>query len=240
MMHRDGDLYYWTGKSTQTYPDLLVPFLGIDRPWMPNERLGISPVNGIATMPLERWRVLGTEDFGGERAIKVEIEPHEPFDCGRDGRLNVAQVFIAWFLPERGYALRRAEQQMRYRIGEKTFRSDWKLPPTVYEATEFQQFREMWFPTAGKVESYYPDLEEPVEKPDWDKIADELLATEGKSLTEGMLQAKLTTRREWHVVDLKSLEPQTKLWFDAPDGAVVMNSDDDTHYVPAASGHEVA
>ncbi|MCC7336692.1 MAG: TlpA family protein disulfide reductase [Pirellulaceae bacterium] len=216
------------GMTAMNAPFLFIPLVELDKPWVPSNRMGGSPIaNDIARRPLSDWRVLGEEKLGEEDVVVAEIAQQDAFAVPltrHSGKLELIPVYVAWFAKEYGWMPLRIEQSMRYRLDGHEYILE-RVPDgkssLVYKASDFTKFGNAWIPLVGNQRLYLP--EEKVERAlDPDALADTLLAN-GKMTMQGPFQVGYSY--EWRILNIEHIDPALNLWFEPQPGAEVYNMD---------------
>lgn len=233
-------------KSPQTAPFLFVPLVELNKPWIPSNRLGGSPiVNDVAGKPLSAWRVLGNEKLGEEEVILAEIAMQEALSIPlkrHAENLKLTPVYLGWFAKNYGLLPMRIEQSIRYELGGREYvleRFSDAKSCLVYEASDFTKQGDSWIPRVGSQRCYLPKVQEQ-QAFDPDTLADTLLA-KGKMIN--MDEQKLGYSYEWRILEIERIDPSLNLWFEPQSGAEVYNMETDKRYVkddPVASARFAA
>lgn len=220
-------------SKSPAMPNLFVPLIEFDKPWIPPNRLGGSPVvNEVVRRPLSAWRLLGDDKLGVEEVILAEITQHDTVSLPlkrHAGKLALTQTYLVWFSKKHGLMPVRIEWSVRYGLQGRNYQLD-RRPDgqsyLVYEASDFRQFGDVWVPYVGRQCAYRPKQRDP-KGSDLDALADKLLA-EG-TMRQGELQ--LVTSHEWRILNIEPIDPTLNLWFEPQPGAEVFNMDTQERYV---------
>jgi len=235
---------YSCSKSILPTQVFYVPLVDLNRAWSSPSRRGIwFALNHVIQQPLKFWKVISSERLNGVDAIIVEVDkkPTVKLELDRyEKPLSITPVWKVWFSasPDDGYFPLRIENSMRYEFRGSEFRletSPSSPSSLVFEAQEITKFDEgLWFPRKGKEETYSFDPATAVAfNPD--RIVDEFL-DKGRYYVDK--KKVITTRREWYVFDLQTIDPASELWFDPPKGVCVHDVDSDTHFIAGVSEEE--
>lgn len=244
------------GKNTQ-YPSYLslsrkklpvghpIPLIEVGRTWNAFPEGHAPPVvNWVSQIPVDRWRILGSERLGNRETVKVELARHEPVEMElkrHAGKLSVTQTFHCWFSREEGNLPVRIEDSMRYGYEGKEYsleRSGEAKPFYVYEASEAKSLLDgLIYPVAGMQETYGPA---PASNGvntgfDTDGIVDRLLADGAYRVEEG---CSLMTRDEWRVLKMERISPDAELWVEAPKWSCVHDRDLNQMHIAGVSTWE--
>lgn len=225
-------------KSPQMAPFLFLPLVEFNKPWIPSNRLGGSPVvNAIAGRPLSAWRLLGDTKLGEEEAILAEISQNGTVAIPlkrHAGELSLTQGYLVWFAKRYGGMPLRVEQTMRYGFKGREYRLE-RRPDgkafLVYEASDFTQIGDVWVPRVGRQSTYQPTDQHKKQVQngfDFDALVDKLLADGTMRYPD---ELRLGYRYEWRILSIEPIDPSLKLWFEPQAGAEVVNMETHKRYV---------
>ncbi len=221
-------------ESTSLVANLFVPLIDLNKPWIPSNRLNGSPVvNAIAGRPLSAWHLTGDAKLGDDDAFLVEIYQQDPVAIPltrHTSELVLTPMYLVWFAKSYGMMPLQIEHSMGYKFQGQDYRLERRkdgLGYLVYEASNFEQFADVWVPRKGQ-QSSYQAKEKSQRAFDPDGIADQLLAKGKVSFPD---ELELAYRYEWRIIELEPIDPDVNLWFEPQDGAEVFNMDTHQRFV---------
>jgi thiol-disulfide isomerase/thioredoxin len=224
-------------KSPAWLGDVFLPLIEVDKPWLPERHANQPVVNAIARQPLAAWHVLGEDRLGDIDCVKAEIDRQETVEFPlqrRDGKLSITPSWLVWFSKSHGWMPVRVEGSARYVFEGKEYRiarRDDGLATDIYEASDFVHVNDVWFPRRGRQDNYGVKgevLKSAADRFVFDDLVDKLLK-DGALLIKGELE--LRQRHEWRVLNIETIDPSLNLWFEAPPGAEVVNTDTGKRFV---------
>jgi hypothetical protein len=235
---------YSLSKKSRPVSIFTPPLVDLNRNWRPKQHRGQSFVlNFLLDAPVESWRVIGPKEIHGFKTVLVEIPKQGTLVGpvkGYKETFSFTPLWKVWFSvdPDKGYFPLKMETSVRYEFGGKEFyveRPSTSPAVITYEGYDIAQFGEgLWYPRAGREEMimHVPDNSFSYKHENLVK----LFLRDGKVFDDG--KCKVATRREWHVLELKEIEPTDDLWFDAPKNACVHNEDTNARFIEGLSEEE--
>lgn len=228
-----------------------LPLVDLNRVWG-TERVTWFAINEIYTTDYTKWNIVSTKMLDQEASeVIVEIPSderlvYEPDKDSNRGSLTDQDVLYAvpgwkvWFQGNQsnGWFPRRIEYLRKWRLKDQVFdfRRDDEKAPIVFVAEEWTPFEPgNSYPYCGFQESYTSKEKLADRNSSYRKVISEFRQF-GYSVDSTPLV--LTTRREWKVLKLHSIEPTKDLWIDPPNNIQVYDMDTDKRRIQGQSEAE--
>jgi hypothetical protein len=232
---------YSTSQTLRNFSasGFFVPLVGLNRKWsVPPWSNAVPAIDQIAQVPVSQWRVVGLDELAGKKVVVGELTRGKryPLECKRhSGELIITPTWRVWFSMKPVYFPLKMEWSCWYEWQGKRYdlQSDQDTPPLVRSiAGGLTDYGDgLWFPISGSEATYGADPNKTTQF-DADAIVDTLLE---RGTFVNRYPWVPATHREWHVLKLERIDPETPLWFDPPKGVCVITMESGARRVEGMS-----